>query len=113
MPACETCGETITQPLCGACLGREMAAWLQERVPERPELLLQLEDLTDDVLGDGDENCIKCRGPMRVCGRCYAESVFSWVTRSLPFHAPEFETLFLGGVPEPAMLRPVRLLARA
>lgn len=94
MPACRVCDEVVTQPLCAACLGAGIASWLQERLPTRPELLLQLEDLTDDCLADGETRCIKCRAPMGVCSACYLAHVHSWMARSSPAFAPELMAIF-------------------
>ncbi len=92
---CVVCEEVMTQPLCAACLEEEVAAWLQERVPERPELLFRLRDVGEE-LGSfgGTMRCFKCKGVMTVCGRCYAEHVDAWLARVQPLLIPEFRVLF-------------------
>ena len=95
MPACVACDEVITQPICANCLREEIATWLQERVPERPELLLRLEELTEEILAFGGETgCIKCRNPMSLCSHCYTEHIYAWVVEQFPRLAPEFRMHF-------------------
>jgi hypothetical protein len=94
MPACVECDEVVTQPLCPGCLSRGVASWLQEKVPERPELLLQLQDLTEESVVSGETTCIKCGSPMGLCSACYTNGLHMWMKRALPLHAAEFLALF-------------------
>lgn len=75
-----------------------MTTWVWEKYPERVELLLELDDITDDVkVAGGFTTCIKCAMPMAVCSYCYTEHVFSWIRTNLPDLADEFHTLFRYG----------------
>ena len=94
MPACVVCDEVVTQPLCASCLGRGIASWLQEKRPARPELLLQLEELTGEVLAPGETTCIRCGNPMGLCSACYTAHIHAWMARSLPDLAGEFLAIF-------------------
>lgn len=94
MPACVVCDEVVTQPLCASCLSRGVVSWLQERFPEKPELLLQLEELTEDCLADGETRCIRCHEPMGVCSACYATHVNTWLSRLGPTVGAEFLAIF-------------------
>ena len=94
MPACVICDEVVTQPLCASCLERGIASWLQEKHPERPELLLQLEELTEEVLADGETTCIRCGNPMGLCSACYTQHIRDWMRRTLPNLAAEFMAIF-------------------
>jgi ferredoxin len=95
MPACDVCKEVITQPLCAVCLERQIASWLQERVPALPEVVLELEDLGLDLgFSHGLTTCIKCNRCMSVCSFCYIEHVKSWLETRFPELLNEYEMLF-------------------
>jgi hypothetical protein len=95
MPACVVCDEVITQPLCALCLEEEIATWLLEKFPQKPELLLRLDELTDDICSAGGATtCIKCHAPMSLCGFCYTEHIMAWVQAQFPQLIEEFLTLF-------------------
>lgn len=98
MSDCMVCHEVITQPLCATCHEQQVAAWLMERCPERPELLLQLVDRREELEGmHGSTSCIKCKGTMDLCSYCYTLHIFSWVKSILPESCEEFARIFFDG----------------
>jgi|GEM_PF-4769586 len=110
MPACERCGDAIREPLCPCCVGREVAALLQERLPGRPELVLQLQDVTEELLSF-DENgaCIRCKHGMNHCEHCTIEHLYAWVKRAAPMLAQEYATCFGLWRERDEELRPIAL----
>ncbi len=95
MPTCQVCDEVITQPLCAACLERQVSCWLRERLPAQPELLRRLEELGEEVRHPGGATwCIRCHAPMSVCSYCYTQHIFAWIREAFPRLADEFLALF-------------------
>jgi hypothetical protein len=94
MPACIVCEDTITQPLCAACMERSIAAWLQEKLPPQ-EVFAQLRDETVAIHDErGLTTCIRCNHNMAVCSFCYLDHVKRWLTNTLPELVPEFSMFF-------------------
>lgn len=75
---CVECEETITNPICPACLQVGVEQWLREE--HREALVPELHELTRRVFwNDGETFCIKCNNLMSTCAYCYTKAVFDLI----------------------------------
>jgi|GEM_PF-2359985 len=79
-PQCVMCDESITNPICPACLQEGVQQWLMEQ--RQYALAEEVRDLTRGVFANnGDTFCIKCDSLMGLCAYCYTKEVFNVVKR--------------------------------
>lgn len=75
---CVMCEETITNPICPACLQEGVQQWLLEQ--GQAQLADDVNELTRGVFANnGDAFCIKCDSVMSLCAYCYTKEVFNLV----------------------------------
>ena len=75
---CVMCEETITTPICPACIQVGVEEWLLEQ--REDELANEISELTRVVFANhGDTFCIKCDSVMALCAYCYTKEVFQLI----------------------------------
>ena len=94
MATCVMCEETITNPVCPACVHKGIRQWLLEQ----QELHLAT-DVLEVTLCDSNVHaldnmeCIKCHNSMAICTYCYSKNVFD-VIKSKPLLIAEYMMFF-------------------
>ena len=90
--ACIHCSEIITNPVCGACLSKQIEQWLLEKSEELVEQMRQKTKALD-LDGQG-QRCVVCGGDMTLCPYCYIEYVYFWLRDEHPWLIAEFIDFF-------------------
>ncbi|HHE36856.1 MAG TPA: hypothetical protein ENL16_03525 [Candidatus Woesearchaeota archaeon] len=95
---CEVCEEVITQPVCPACLEREMIEWLvqKEKDEDKAGLIDFIKKTTISLRGHGyaQTKCVICGKNMRVCAHCYCKEILDYINKEYPELEEEFITHF-------------------
>jgi len=91
--SCVMCGEAITNPLCLACIQKEIEQWIAAK---RASLVPLVRAMSEPFYSYGQQgiSCIKCRNNMTVCGHCYAKEMHGWISETYPEYAEEFVERF-------------------
>jgi hypothetical protein len=87
---CVECEETITNPICPACLKEAIQQWLLgDGDEERSE---ELSELTRRIFANtGDTWCVRCGSSMALCAYCYTREALRLVP---PERIPDFIEYF-------------------
>jgi len=70
---CVICQEAITNPICPACLAKEIKVWLNEVKPEWTDKIVEP---FEDRYGT---RCISCGKGMSICAHCYSKDVYEFL----------------------------------
>lgn len=92
---CIECREGITNPICPACLAREMESW----EPTIKSIILSADDTND--YGEADwAKCVFCGMGMNICAHCYCKDVYESLLETDPKIAEKFIETFDFGLRE-------------
>jgi hypothetical protein len=81
---CIICQEGITNPLCPACLAKEIKVWLREIKPEI------MESVVEPVTNSHGIRCFSCGKGMSICAHCYSNDFYNYLKEEYPELAEEF-----------------------
>ena len=84
---CAECDETITNPICGECLTKEMKVMVGEKDT-------QLAEAVGSVEIEGETVCILCGKGMALCTHCTCKGVHEFLEEKNPVIAKEFLSRF-------------------
>ena len=72
---CCICSQVITNPICAACLEREVKEWLKAHDKHLIKELENTKDLFRSFI-TSSVRCIICGGKLKVCAHCYVSEVY-------------------------------------
>ena len=85
---CINCREGITNPICPACLAKEIKNWRKDmNLASAPDM-------------DYGVDCILCSRKMSICAHCYCKDVYFDLLEEQPELADEFIETFNFGLKE-------------
>lgn len=84
IPQCVICQEAITNPICPACLAKEIKVWLREK---KPEWINKVVEPENNMYGT---KCISCGRGMSICAHCYSYDFYNYLLEEAPELAEEF-----------------------
>lgn len=71
---CLLCGDSISNPICHACLESDIEEWLSDRMPRLIQKLKKTGQAFKSYTHPG-LNCILCGNNMNICSQCYCYEV--------------------------------------
>ena len=90
---CVICQEAITNPICPACLQREVAHWLADK---KPALVAGLRSYTEvfSTYGHKGVRCIICGSDMKICAHCFCKDIYDFLKAEILENTEDFVTSF-------------------
>ena len=88
---CIGCHEDVTNPICPACLEKEIVTWLSER---KPDLVPCITGASNEITGAWVTYCIVCGDKMGICGHCFTKEIIEVIRQKAPELEDEFLLLF-------------------
>ena len=81
---CIICDEVISNPICPACINKELRDWLMD---------IKL-DLIESNSVTATTQCVICGNDMSICPSCYTSEIYEMLREKDPKIKHEFRTFF-------------------
>ena len=92
---CIICEDVIINPICHFCLKNHLLSWIFEKLPHLANLVeRELRNLRKTTI-KAQNNCGICGRPVKLCVKCYTQTITDALEKDYPELVDEFQRTFL------------------